>query len=172
MCREVCEMLGTVGNNREVLSAGDNTRGGYDNNHALAFNQRLRHHLLLPARRRHSRLAPAILKGVRGCTWLFRKSRPPNDANNRELPRTKPPLRTTTCKTKTQKTSRQILKHLDQQAEMTDARAQPPTRSRSLTSATSARGDAAGSVHARVTLAREFATAVNAYRTTAELDMG
>ncbi len=56
--------------------------------------------------------------------------------------------------------------------EKMDARVQPPTRSRSLTSATSARGDAAGSVHARVTLAREFATAVNAYRTTAELDMG
>jgi hypothetical protein len=55
---------------------------------------------------------------------------------------------------------------------MIDAGALLLTRSRSLTSATSARGDAAGSVHARVTLAREFAAAVNAYRTTAELDKG
>jgi hypothetical protein len=54
MCREVCEMLGTVGNNRVVLSAGYDTRGGYDNNHALALNQRLHHHLFLPARRGRS----------------------------------------------------------------------------------------------------------------------
>ncbi len=46
------------------------------------------------------------------------------------------------------------------------------TKSRSLTNATSARGEPAGSVQVSVTLPRAFATAVKANRAAPELDMG